>query len=292
MRESVLSFDCEGDSLLGILAEPDGTAALTALLIIVGGPQYRAGSHRQFTLLARELAQRGFVSLRFDYRGMGDSAGDARDFRDTQADIGAALDALLKARPNVRQVMLWGLCDGASAALMYLDSTADPRVGGITLLNPWVRSTATAARAEVKHYYLRKLTQPAFWRKLLGGGVALKGLQEFLAKLLTARSKDTGPDFVGRMARGWRARHLPCTVILSGDDLVAREFSDRVAQDARWRGALQQPGVALHELADADHTFSSLPQQAKVAEISLVALQQLDAQRPDSYGRADDNQVR
>jgi alpha/beta superfamily hydrolase len=53
------------------------------VLVIVGGPQYRAGSHRQFTLLARSLAEQGFAVLRFDYRGMGDSTGAMRDQQST-----------------------------------------------------------------------------------------------------------------------------------------------------------------------------------------------------------------
>ena len=82
-KESVLSFVCEGEPLVGILAEPDGTPAEVGVVIIVGGPQYRAGSHRQFTLLARHLAARGFAVLRFDYRSMqARLARSARTFAD------------------------------------------------------------------------------------------------------------------------------------------------------------------------------------------------------------------
>ena len=140
MRESVLGFACEGEPLIGILAEPsDGAVADVGVLIIVGGPQYRVGSHRQFTLLARHLAANGFAALRFDYRSMGDSPGETRDFLAVDADIAAAIDALLAARPALKRVALWGLCDAASAALLYLDSTRDPRVAGVALLNPWAR---------------------------------------------------------------------------------------------------------------------------------------------------------
>ena len=78
------------------------------MLIIVGGPQYRAGSHRQFTLLARYLAARGIPSLRFDYRGMGDSEGDARNFEDIADDVRSAVDALTEAVPGVRRVVSGG----------------------------------------------------------------------------------------------------------------------------------------------------------------------------------------
>ncbi|MEO6566032.1 MAG: alpha/beta fold hydrolase, partial [Casimicrobiaceae bacterium] len=81
-------------------------------MIVVGGPQYRVGSHRQFALLARALARVGIPALRFDYRGMGDSEGDRRSFDEIDADIAAAIDTLCR-EAHLARVVLWGLCDGA-----------------------------------------------------------------------------------------------------------------------------------------------------------------------------------
>jgi len=97
-HEQALVFGCGGESLVGVLALPDAPS-VRGVLIVVGGPQYRAGSHRQFTLLARELARSGVASLRFDYRGMGDSSGPARSFEAVDEDIGCALERLLGALP-------------------------------------------------------------------------------------------------------------------------------------------------------------------------------------------------
>ena len=70
--EQALVFDCAGERMLGIVAIPEAAQA-TGVLILVGGPQYRVGSHRQFLLLARRLATDGIAAMRFDFRGMGDS---------------------------------------------------------------------------------------------------------------------------------------------------------------------------------------------------------------------------
>lgn len=261
MKESVLSFTCEGEPLVGILAEPDGNPAEVGILIIVGGPQYRAGSHRQFTLLARHLATHGHAVLRFDYRSMGDSPGDARDFLGVEADIKAAIDALLAARPALKRVALWGLCDAASAALLYLDSTRDARVGGVALLNPWARSAATLAQTHVKHYYWRRLRERAFWLKLLKGGVGAKALRSLTSNLRLARSAGKASDsrsFQDRMAAGLRAFNGPALLVLSGDDYTAREFSGWVRSSAAWQGLLDRPTLDLHEMPAADHTFSAL----------------------------------
>ena len=90
VTEQALTFDCEADALVGILHVPAAPCDV-GVVVIVGGPQYRAGSHRQFVLLARELAAAGYAVLRFDYRGMGDSGGEPRDFERVSVDIAAAI---------------------------------------------------------------------------------------------------------------------------------------------------------------------------------------------------------
>lgn len=278
MKESVLSVACEGLPLVGVLAEPDGVLAEVGVLIIVGGPQYRAGSHRQFTLLARHLAANGFAALRFDYRSMGDSPGEARDFLSVDADIRSAIDALLAARPALKRVVLWGLCDAASAALLYLESTRDPRVCGVALLNPWVRSTATLAQAHVKHYYWRRLRQKEFWLKLLKGGVGAKALRTLGSNLRLARSAGKAPDsrsFQDRMAAGLRGFDGPVLLVLSGDDYTAREFSLHAQGSVAWTGLLNGGRLRCEPLAEADHTFSDLAQAARVEALTLNWLHEI-----------------
>lgn len=267
MRESVLSLGCEGETLVGILAEPSGPLAEVGVVIIVGGPQYRVGSHRQFTLLARHLAAHGVAALRFDYRGMGDSPGEARDFLCVEADIRAAIDALMAARPALKRVVLWGLCDAASAALLYLDATRDVRVAGLALLNPWARSAASLAQTHLTHYYWRRLGQKEFWLKLLRGGVGGTALRTLAGNLRLARQsgKRAGPSdsrsFQDRMASGLRGFDGPVLLVLSGDDYTAREFAGHAASSAGWEGLLRRPTLAMHEIPTADHTFSTLADQ-------------------------------
>ncbi|HEY8876279.1 MAG TPA: hydrolase 1, exosortase A system-associated [Roseateles sp.] len=258
MKESVLDFRCEGEPLVGILAEPAaGLAADLGVIIVVGGPQYRAGSHRQFTLLARRLAKQGLSTLRFDYRGMGDSPGEARDFQAVDADIAAAIDALLSARPQLRRVVLWGLCDAASAALLYLERRADPRVAGLALANPWVRSAASLARTHVKHYYGQRLLQASFWLKLIRGGVRLDAVKGLLRAVRSSRGP--APDtrgFQQRMAAGWRRTQAPILLMLSGDDYTAKEFLDHASGSPDWAGLLSESRVSRIDFPGADHTFS------------------------------------
>lgn len=261
--EETALFACEGDKLLGILAKPD-TPSETGVVVIVGGPQYRVGSHRQFVLLSRALAAAGHAVLRFDYRGMGDSEGAQRNFEAASADIAAAINALQQRLPAIKQVALWGLCDGAAAALLYCEETRDPRVTGLCLLNPWVRSEASLAKTQVKHYYTQRLREKEFWIKLLSGKVAAGAASGLIRSFRTAFSgshRKTGrqgtPPFQTRMAQAWKDFNRPVLLILSGNDYTAKEFLEYTTTSADWSEALGQPLLQRCDLAEADHTCSN-----------------------------------
>lgn len=286
--ETVLNFHCQGEHLLGIVSAPGAhlPAKDTAVVIVVGGPQYRIGSHRQFVLLARSLALAGFICLRFDYRGMGDSAGAVRDFQAVTPDIGAAIDALMSAQPQLKNVVLWGLCDGASASLLYCDDTMDARISGVAALNPWVRSAASLARTHVKHYYLQRLRQPEFWRKLFSGQLGLSAIGGLSTSIKTAsRSASTGSTgrqaqqaYQDRMANACFGHHRKILLILSGDDYTAKEFIEVCKSSPPWRNLLEASHLQRHDLAEADHTFSDILASRQVADITSKWLDSLTLQ--------------
>jgi exosortase A-associated hydrolase 1 len=274
LEERALAFDCGGARLYGILSLPaDKAPASRGVLVVVGGPQYRAGSHRQFTLLARDLAQGGVPVLRFDYRGMGDSEGAIRPFDEVEEDLRAAIDAFMAATPGLREVVLWGLCDAASAIGMY--AARDPRVAGLVLLNPWVRTEDGLARATLRHYYRARLRDPAFWQQLLRGGLDWRrSLASLLALLRKARG--TPPPAAGsgatvaaslpeRMRAGLQDFRGQVLLVISGADLTAREFCDLADADRAWKGVLAPPRVTRRQIDDADHTFSRRAWRDQVA---------------------------
>ena len=286
--ERALTFDCQGDELFGVLSEP-ASPCETGVVVVVGGPQYRAGSHRQFVLLARALARQGFAVLRFDVRGMGDSAGSPRGFEDIGDDIAAAIATLMREVPAVRQVALWGLCDGASAALLHVDAARDPRVRGLVLLNPWVRSPESLARVQLRHYYWQRLAQRAFWTKLLSGGVGQAAWRDLLANLKARRAsapRAVQLPYQHRMARGWAAFDGDILLVLSGNDFTAKEFVDATRSDPAWAGALRHPRLQRQELPEADHTFTARAWHTRVDELTIAWLQALEARRPVALAEA------
>ena len=284
--EEALVMHCKGEHMLAVLTPPQPQKvhpglADAGVIIIVGGPQYRAGSHRQFVHLARSLAQQGVTALRFDTRGMGDSSGAQRTLEAIEADIGAAIDCLQAARPHINRVVLWGLCGGASAALLHWRHFRDERVRGMVLVNPWVRSEESLARTRLSHYYVKRLSQRDFWVKLLSFKLAPQAATELMDNLRVlrrARSKFSASENLPhsehadlsdgplhqRMAQAWSQFDGPKLLVLSGEDFTAKEFLDTAAADPLWQRNLAQTGVTRFDVPGADHTFSDRAAQRSV----------------------------
>ena len=283
LGEEAVVFTCADQRLIGIIHHPAAEASEIGVVIVTGGPQYRIGSHRQFLLLARQFADSGFPTMRFDHRGTGDSEGEFLGFDCIGADIAEAITALMERSPGLRGVALWGLCDAASAILLH--AGGDTRVVGVLLINPWVREDETVARAMVKHYYLQRLVEPAFWRKLASGKVAMgEALRGFGAGLLgwsraVATSRDrpiqgSTTSLSERMAQGLATFEGPVGLILSGRDLTAREFQE-AATSPQWKRLLADPRVFHGTLPTADHTFSRRVWRNDVCHLTLAWLKRI-----------------
>jgi len=293
-RDEALRFDYCGDTLIGILSRP-ARACDTGVVILIGGPQYRAGGHRQYVLLARALAAAGYPVLRFDYRGNGDSGGERRTYENVSDDIGAAVDELQRQVPGLRQIALWGLCGGASAALIYCHERHDARVVGLCLMNPWVRTEISLARTHVKHYYLRRVLQLEFWHKLASGQIALAALRDFVRNLRLARSASASPgtqlSFQDRMAAAWHAYPGQMLLMISGRDYTAKEFLDYVRSEPAWAGAMEHPRLQRRDLPEADHTCSERPQRASMQGAIVEWLATLSQGHASPLDAASDTQA-
>lgn len=296
--ERAFQFECQGEPLVGIVSLPlDATAPPpeVGLLIVVGGPQYRVGSHRLFVRLARRAADQGLPAMRFDYRGMGDALGEMRTFESVDDDLRAAIDAFLREVPTLRRVVLWGLCDGASASCFY--APRDPRVGGLILVNPWVHTTEGAAATSLRHYYLQRLFSGALWKKVLSGqlpriGPLLKLLGTVVRSRVSTWARPPLPaanarhDSAAGLPLPQRTGHqlslsgVPVAVVLSDDDKVAREFEGRALPTPQWQRALQAQSIGVTHLAQADHTVTSPEARAELCQLSVTWAWQMASQAP------------
>jgi uncharacterized protein len=265
--EIPVSFLCAGDTLYGVLHQPS-TPSRLGVLISAGGLQYRVGSHRQFVLLARAWAESGIPVMRFDYRGVGDSEGALTEFPGKGPDIAAAIDLFTTSLPGLNEIVIWGLCEGASAALFY--APKDSRVTGVILVNPYIFSEDTMARADLKHYYLPRLRSPDLYAKIYRREFNyVRSIRVLFNYLLTALGiskshqgvyNDEAPgensssvDSLAEVLKSFKGQVM---LILSGDDLLSVAFKNTVAASQQWQELLSASRVTRHDLPEANHIFS------------------------------------
>ncbi len=262
-----LTMALDGDTLAATLDRPDGPVK-GALLIVSGGNELRSGAHRGMAALADRLAARGFATLRFDRRGVGDSSGDNGGFTASGADIAAALVMLRTAVPGAPRSIAFGNCDAASALLLQ-----GPFEGldGLVLANPWVIADDAAPGAlpppaAVRARYFAKLKDPREVLRLLGGKVDFRKLLRGIAR---ARSATAPSPLAERLADRIAASTKPTHILLANRDTTALAFW------AAWKSPVffrARAGACVTVLRrdTASHSFAR-PDDAKWLEETLVA---------------------
>ncbi len=271
---------------LGIIHKPKQKSELsdTGIVIVVGGPQYRIGSHRQFIKLSRFLASNGITSIRFDCTGMGDSAGKFRSFLNIDNDIKQAIDNLQNNCPNIKNIIIWGLCDAATASVKYC--TTDYRITGLILLNPWVKDEQLAAESLVKNHYKKQLLSFAFWKRVFTGKVKIfKSASDFAQSLLAmkkgkkpskepsqaknAESQDNTPKSLQKMMQqNLQKFQGDISIILSENDLTAQEFKTAISSQ-EWQNPIKSKPIKITNIKDANHTFASENWRSQVQNLTL-----------------------
>jgi alpha-beta hydrolase superfamily lysophospholipase len=263
--------------VFGIITEPrPDEARRRAVILLNAGADHHIGATRLYVSVARRWAYRGYIVLRMDLAGLGDSytrPGRAdNDVFPAEAleDIRAAVD-FIRTRYGVRECTLAGLCSGAYHALRA--AAAGIAVNRILMVNPqnyfWKAgdSLETLQLAEVVKnptVYRERIFSMAAWKRLLSGHVnVLRIVKIYLQRpLLTLES-------AGReIARRLRLK-LPNDLGSELQDIVARGI--KIA----FVFAHGDPGIALlkleagasvrqlgdrchvHIIDNADHVFTS-----------------------------------
>lgn len=131
-----------GDSLVGVLTRPRQIAeGRPAVILLNAGLVLRSGSFRVYAQLARALASCGFVVLRFDLSGRGDSAnavGASPGPVLKRQEVDAAMQ-LVTGLTGADRFVLSGICSGADDAFRLADG--DARVAGVVLLDGYAYRT-------------------------------------------------------------------------------------------------------------------------------------------------------
>jgi pimeloyl-ACP methyl ester carboxylesterase len=179
-------FIDSGALLFGIVTEPgEGAAYRGGVILQNSGAVHHIGSNRMYVSLARRWARRGYVVLRVDLGGIGDSSTrpaspDDDVFAPAAIDDIRAAIQFVRDRYQVSDITLGGVCSGAYHALHA--AAANVSVNRILMVNPinffWkkgvtVRELQLADVVRNPRVYRDRLFSQQAWRKLLTGKVKL-----------------------------------------------------------------------------------------------------------------------
>lgn len=258
MRERAALF---GSSLVGVMSEPDGPSPdgrpafifVNALLI------HRAGPNRLYVKIARALANLGFVALRFDLSGRGDSETRTDGLAVEESSVVEIQEAMayLSRVKGVRTFVLLGLCAGAHDT--FRCASAEPRVVGAALIDPYVFPTLQY----YLRYYARRLMNVSSWRNTLSGQNAIgRRLQALWARRDPAALRPTAEMAVPDAAVKAATAAALARIIDRGTRLLL-VFSGSVDTfNYRSQFAHSFPGVNFRDRVtveyypEADHTFT------------------------------------
>ncbi len=191
MIEQSFAFG-QNESLIGTVCLPQhrkGNGAKIGVLLFNAGVVHRIGPHRINVRVARQLAESGIPSIRFDLAGQGDSArshGNLGFEEQAVKDIQAAMDQLGKVA-NVSRFALFGFCSGGVHS--FATAKIDERVAGLLMYDTYIYPTL---KSKVNRYLIkirsRGLVSSALgWtqKRLLASLNALRGGHPSVSKVAT-----------------------------------------------------------------------------------------------------------
>ena len=273
--------------LFGIVTQPPATETRRrAVILLNAGADHHICASRLYVSMARRWAQHGYVVLRMDFGGVGDSGtrpGRAEDEvfpQEAMDDIRAAI-GFLRGSYGVRDVTLAGLCSGAYHALRA--AVAGLPVSRILMVNPqnyfWGAGDTLKGLqlVEVVHnpgLYRERIFSLAAWKRMVTGQVnilrivkiyvqrpllALESIYRGLARRLHIRvPNDLGAELEQVVARGVRvvfvfSRGEPGIELLK---LQAGTSVERLAERCR-----------MHIIDGGDHVFTRSGPRARMEEV-------------------------
>jgi alpha-beta hydrolase superfamily lysophospholipase len=172
------------DAVFGIVTEPaSGEVRRRAVIMFNAGADLHIGVNGMNVTLARQWASNGYVVLRMDLAGLGDSRTrpgekDNEVFPDTALDDIRAALRLVRDRYNAGDVTLFGLCSGAYHALRAAADGVE--VNRLLMVNPqnyfWHKGMTLddlqlADIVRNSLVYRKQISSRTAWKRLIGGEV-------------------------------------------------------------------------------------------------------------------------
>ncbi len=284
-RETPVCFGHE-TPLYGVLTRPAGKRHGATVLFLSTGYDRHAGWGRTTVMMARQLAERGIASLRFDAANVADSPpaphAPAQVLYSTaqEQDVAAALDFLT--RQDLGPIILAGRCSGAY--LSFRAAVTDPRIAGAVVVNPYTfrwqpgRDVDSALQfgARALSDYGQRALQWATVRRLLKGEIDVRRALTNIASVVSKKALQPLMLFLrhyteeGRLVhaafRTLARRATKMTLVYSESDVGWEHFSSYFGQRGERMG--EYGNVQLVVIPNADHNLS--PPHARAVYLDEV----------------------
>ena len=208
VEERAVFFD-PSQTLFGIVTAPTDDQPERALIVLNSGAKHHVGNGGMWVTFARRLARRGWVVIRIDVSGIGDSLPQPGASENDVYTPNAIADLestirFARERLGAKHVEVTGLCSGAYHSLK--GAAAGLPLDGITIINPLVFAWKPGMSLAYPPYqmvqaaaqYQRSVLQFKKWVDLVRGRVDLRTIAEVLVHRLLDRAQGLARD-LGRM---------------------------------------------------------------------------------------------
>ena len=303
VTERHVSFRVGADQIQAILTLPTGTAPRHGVIFTHGWSGNRCGPAAIITTLARRLAQNNCASLRFDFRGRGESAGNGLESTlTTMADDLVEASRQFAALSGIRKPVYTGLCSGGNVAIGALNRLPDAKAIVMLSVYPFSDGDAFGRDARRTLHFLKvywlKATRPETWKRLWRGDVNLKQVAQVILNPLLRRKagkQREGQQDAAKPATPQVARATQSESRLQPGQEPPRKFLANLRPglpglfiygtgDPDAKAAIDYYGTYITEhslpirieyINGANHNFSSQFWFNQVADLTLAFLDQL-----------------
>lgn len=255
--ETPVIFDSAGFQLVSMLHRPERspTTSNPSVLFLHGFTGQKTEAHRLFVKTARALARAGFIALRFDFRGSGDSGGEFEEVTVSgwRRDARVAFDILLR-QPGVdaKRIGVVGLSMGGAVACHL--AAGEPRVKSLALWSA-VANGADVVGVVGSPESLKHLAKHG-WADRMGNKVSAKFVKEFRAMRPPADLKRSRcPVFIAHGA---------------ADETVPVEQANQFEAAARTRRSRLVEKLII---PFANHTYANLALEARLIKATVAWFQ-------------------
>jgi hypothetical protein len=223
--------------------------------------------------MARRLAAFGFVVLRFDLSGIGDSSSrtDKMPFAESVIDeVRQAMDYLEHSK-GLKQFCCVGLCSGATAAAQI--SAVDHRAKKAVLINPELPESVQIELMSSSSYY-KKLFELSRWRQFFSLRSNYRQIFQVIRMMIIRKTRPVylwNIELSGfttetiKVLRSLRTRGVQLLMVFPEGDIRDRYFRKIIGEEY---GIVQDNGfLTTEKIGKSDHLVTPLARQEELLNL-------------------------